>query len=467
VTGASTASAVTEEIPVTDPATGQEIGRIPAGSAGAADRAVAAAHGAFARWRDTPAAERAALLKDGARRLAGRAGELAALQTAENGKPIADSRGGVEAGIAAIEQYAELGPLHRGRALRGSPAAFDAMVPEPFGVAACLTPWNDPVAIACQAVAACLVAGNTVVLKPSERTPLTASRVVELLDLPPGVLQLLHGDGRAGRPLVADPRVSLVYHVGAVAAGREIAEVCASQLKKAVLELGGNDPLIVDGDVDPSFAADQAATGAFANAGQICTSVERIYVHQRVAEPFLAALAARARSLVMGPGDDPATELGPLIDERHRRSVHGQVSDAVAAGAHCLCGGAVPAGPGSFYPATVLAGCTPDMAVMREETFGPVAPVTVVSSFEGALAAAAATTYGLAATVLTASPAHAQRAVRELDAGTVKVNAVFGGAPGGSAHPRRGSGLGYGYGPELLDEVSRAKVVHLAQHPPT
>jgi acyl-CoA reductase-like NAD-dependent aldehyde dehydrogenase len=228
-----------------------------------------------------------------------------------------------------------------------------------------------------------------------------------------------------------------------------------------LLENGGNDPMLVDADVDPEWAAEQAAMGAFANAGQICTSVERIYVVESVADAFVDALVRRARGLVMGPGSDPATDLGPLVDARMRDAVHEQIAAAVAAGAELLAGGEVPDGPGTFYPATVLTGCTAEMAVMREETFGPVAPVCVVPDFDAGLEAAASGRYGLAAVVLTGAMEHAQRAWRELPVGTVKVNAAFGGAPGGAAHPRSASGSGFGYGPELLDEMTATKVVHL------
>src|SRR4051794_25764450 len=190
---------------VRDPATGEVVGTIPAGSPETADRAVLAARAAQPAWARRPAAERGALLKAAAGRVREHARELAELQTREGGKPLGDSRGGVEAGIGAIEQYAELGPLHRGRALQGGFGATDLMLPEPRGVAALLVPWNDPVAIACGQIAACLVAGNTVILKPSEKTPLSSALVVELMarELPTGVVQVLLGDARAGRPLVA------------------------------------------------------------------------------------------------------------------------------------------------------------------------------------------------------------------------------------------------------------------------
>jgi acyl-CoA reductase-like NAD-dependent aldehyde dehydrogenase len=453
---------VTAELEVLDPATGEAIGTIPAGSIEAADAAVCAARDAFPDWARTAPGERAAVLKAGAARLRSHARELAELQTREGGKPLADSLGGVEAGIGAIEQYAELGPLHRGRSLQGGWDATDLMVHEPRGVVALLVPWNDPVAIACGQMAAALVTGNAVVFKPSEKTPLTGERIVELLDVPGGALQLLQGDARAGRPLAAHERVDLVVHTGSIVTGREVARACASRLGKALLELGGKDALVVDAGVDPEWAADQAALGAFANAGQICTSVERIYVHADVAEPFLAALTRRARTLRVGSGMDPETEMGPLIDDDQRMWVHRHVEDAVRDGAELLAGGAVPDGPGFFYPPTVLAGPASDAPVLREETFGPVAAVRMVGSFDDGLAAAAEGEYGLAATVLTPSQANAQRAWRELPVGTVKINAVFGGAPGGAAEPQRHSGIGFGYGPELLDEMTHTKVVHIA-----
>jgi acyl-CoA reductase-like NAD-dependent aldehyde dehydrogenase len=440
---------------VVDPATDEVLAEIPAGGPAEADGAVAAARKAAPAWAATPAAERAAALRALAATMAEAADELAELQTADNGKPLSMSRGDVEAAIGTLRQYAELGPLHRGRSLMGERDAADLMVAEPYGVAAVIVPWNDPLGIAAGLLGATLVTGNTVVLKPSERAPLALLRVAELLPTPPGVVNLVLGDGRAGAALVEHPDVDLVCHVGSLATGRSIAERCGRLLRRCVLELGGKDPLIVDAGVDPEWAAEQAAQGAFANAGQICTSVERVYVHRAVAEPFLHALVRQAE----------ATELGPLVDRRHREHVHDHVRQAVEAGAEVRTGGQVPDGPGAFYPPTVLTGVDDAMAVMAEETFGPVAPVRVVDSFAEALALADGTDYGLAATVLTASQANAQEAWRTLRAGTVKVNAVWGGAPGGAAEPHKRSGLGFGYGPELLDAVTTTKVVHYRPAP--
>jgi succinate-semialdehyde dehydrogenase/glutarate-semialdehyde dehydrogenase len=447
---------------VVDPADGTPVSRVPVASPADVADAVKAARDAAGRWGRVPPAERAAALHRAADAVEAAADELAEAQTAEMGKPLAGAREGVAAGVATLRQYAELGPVHRGRQLAGAADAIDLMVPQPRGVVAAITPWNDPVAVSCGLLGAALVTGNAVVYKPSERTPATGWLLARAMagHFPDGVLSLLTGAGQTGAALAAAP-VDVVAHVGSTVTGRSIAAACATTGAKVLLENGGSDPLIVDADVDPQWAAEQAAVGAFANSGQICTSVERIYVHRSVAAAFLDALVRRCGELRVGPGRDPASQLGPLVDRRHREQVHAQVRAAVADGARLCCGGEIPDGPGAFYPPTVLADCTDAMAVMREETFGPVAPVMVVDSFDEALSRACDSPYGLAATVLTASMTHAQRAWRELPVGTVKINAVFGGAPGGAAHPRRGSGQGIGYGPELLDELTVTKVVHL------
>ncbi|MFI7210183.1 aldehyde dehydrogenase family protein [Micromonospora maritima] len=450
------------ELVVHDPADGSPVTRAPVATADEVAKAVEAARGAAAEWAATAPADRAAALHRAADAVEAAAADLAEATTAEMGKPLDDARGGVAAGIGTLRQYAELAPVRGGRTLHGSHPALDFMAPEPRGVVAAITPWNDPVAVSCGLLGAALVTGNVVLHKPSERTPATGWLLARALDsaLPAGVLSLLTGGAEVGAAL-AGQELDVVAHVGSTATGRAIAAAGARTGAKVLLENGGSDPLVVDADVDPIWAAEQAALGCFANAGQICVAVERIYVHRDVAEDFVDALVARAEALATGPGREPDTQLGPLVDRRHRDHVHGQVTAAVAEGARVRTGGAIPDGPGAFYPATVVESCRHEMALVREETFGPVAPVVVVDSFSEGLRCAADSPYGLAATVLTGSMSHAQRAWRELPVGTVKVNAVFGGAPGGAAQPRRGSGQGFGYGPELLDEFSTVKVVHL------
>jgi acyl-CoA reductase-like NAD-dependent aldehyde dehydrogenase len=446
------------ELIVTNPRDDSAVTRVPCSSPGDVVAAVDSARSAAPAWAATSAADRAAALHAAATSIEDSLSALAEIMSAEMGKPAGDARDTIAAGIGTLRQYAELGPVHRGHTLAGGFEAVDLMAPEPRGVVAVITPWNDPVAVACGLLGAALVTGNTIVHKPSERTPGTGWRLAQLIapHFPEGVVNLVNGDGPVGAALAAGP-VDVVAHVGSTATGRAIAAACARTGAKALLENGGCDPLIVDEDADPRWAAAQAALGAFANSGQICVSVERIYAHRAVADAFLEELAAAA--------DEWQPRLGPLVDRRLRDAVDEQVQQAVKAGAEAVRGGSAPAGPGAWYPPTVLAGCTDDMAVMREETFGPVAPVAVTDSFDEALTRAADSPFGLAATVLTGSMSRAQRAWRSLPAGTVKINAVFGGAPGGAAHPRRSSGQGFGYGPELLDEMTATKVVHVSPPP--
>ncbi|PTL74849.1 aldehyde dehydrogenase [Rathayibacter caricis DSM 15933] len=425
----------------------------PRSTTDTATAAVARARAAFPGWAATPPAERGALLRAAAHRVAEREEELAALNTDETGKPAGDALGGVRAGVDTLLQYAELGPLHRGKSLRGGALNVDLALPHPRGVVLALTPWNDPVAVAAGMLGAAIVSGDVVVHKPSERSPGTGALFTRILAeaLPEGVLTLVEGDGAVGDALARTEGVAVLAHVGSTATGRALARVAAVTGAHVILENGGNDALVVDADVDPVWAAEQAALGAFANAGQICTSVERIYVHHAVADAFTAALVAEADRWSAGP-------LPRLVDARMRDAVHEHVTEALESGARALIGG--EPGDGTFYPATVLADCTDEMLVMTEETFGPVAPIVVVDDFDEALLRAAASPYGLAATVLTADMEHAHRAAAALPVGTVKINAVFGGAPGGSAQPRGTSGSGFGYGPELLDEMTTTTVVH-------
>ena len=458
IAGSWTTGTGERTLTVSDPRDGSPVTQVPVASGADVDAAVKTARAAAPEWARTAPAARAAALHAAASALETATAELAEIMAAEMGKPVDGARDSIAAGIGTLRQYAELGPTHRGRALAGNDAAIDLMAYAPRGVVAVITPWNDPVAVSCGLLGAALVTGNTVVHKPSERTPATGWRLVQILapHFPDGVLTLVNGDGPVGAALAA-AEVDVVAHVGSTATGRAIAAACARTGAKALLENGGSDPLIVDAGVDPVWAAQQAAVGAFANSGQICVAVERIYAHRDVVEPFLAALATEAATW--------REQIGPLVDDRLRSAVDAQVQEAVRSGARIVYGGEVPDGPGAYYPPTVLADCTDDMAVVREETFGPVAPVVTVDSFDSALARAADSPYGLAATVLTGSMSHAQQAWRELPVGTVKINAAFGGAPGGAAHPRRGSGQGFGYGPELLDEMTVMKAVHIEAPP--
>ena len=450
-----------EGITIYDPRTGDLVGTLQEAAPLDIRRAVNASRAAQEEWRATSPSDRGRHLREAALALDAAAAELAELNARETGRPVEEALAGIAAGVSTLEQYAELGPVHRGHSLRGNHLASDYTVAEPRGVAALLTPWNDPVAVACGLIGAALVTGNTVIHKPSERCPHLGALLGEVLApvFPPDVLITLTGGPEIGTLLTEQAGVAVVAHVGSSEAGAKIARTSLQNAAHVIRENGGNDPLLVDDDVDPVWAARQAAIGAFSNSGQICTSVERIYVHRSVAEAFCAALEEEARQR------NDAGALAPLVDLRMREAVHQQVEAALGQGAKAVEGGEVPEGPGAYYPATVLLNCTGSMDIMTKETFGPVAPVQIVDSFDEGLALAAGGRYGLAATVLTGRISHAQRAIAGLPVGTVKINEVFGGAPGGSAQPRGESGEGFGYGPELLDEFTRVKVVHVAAAP--
>lgn len=442
------------------PANGEHLGRVQVGSSREARSVCAAARRAQMGWSATSAAERGGLLREAAARLEKMIDRVARLNTDEMGKPFGDSTGGVRAAISAISMYAELGPLHRGRALQGDAGAFDMMRWVPRGLAACIVPWNDPVAIAAQGISANLAVGNTVVLKPSERASFSVAAMLECFDhLPDGVLNVIYGDRSTGRALI-DQRPDVVTFTGSVRAGQQILAATSDRATRTVLELGGNDALIVDAGVDPEWAAQQCALGAFANAGQICVSVERVICHREIAGPFVEALVRAAKEWEPGDPNDASTRMGPLVDLEHRVGVHRQVEQALGRGAELHCGGAIPEGRGSFYPPTVLTEVDLDSDLWRTETFGPVAAVSSVDSFDDAIEVAAADSYGLAATVLTKDLGRALASGGALGVGTLKINSVFGGAPGGAAHPRGLSGNALGYGPELLDELAALQVIH-------
>ncbi|PWJ53815.1 succinate-semialdehyde dehydrogenase / glutarate-semialdehyde dehydrogenase [Quadrisphaera granulorum] len=454
-------------LPLVDPATGEPSGEVRCATPDQVEAALAGARAARRGWRTTTPGARAAALRAAAASVRENADALGDLLVATTGRLVGQARGSAVVAAELLEEAATTAVLDAGRSLAGSSGAIDVVRREPRGTVAVITPWNDPFPAAAGLLAAALVAGNTVVHKPSERSSAPGAAMAALIAaaLPPGVLQVVTGDGEVGEALVADDRVDVVAQVGSTATGRRIGAVTGARGAIALLENGGKDPLLVDAGVDPAWAAAQIAAGAFTNTGQLCTSVERVYLHADVADAVLDELVELARGVVVADPTDTTSELGPLVDERQLALVSSHVEGALAAGAKALAGGERLDRPGSWYPPTVLVGCTDDMDVMTEETFGPVAAVRVVESWEEGLCLAGSGAYGLAATVLTPDTAHALQAADELEVGTVKVNAVWGGAPGGSADPRRSSGRGRGYGPDLIGELTALKAVHLEPAP--
>ncbi|MEU7837783.1 aldehyde dehydrogenase family protein [Nonomuraea sp. NPDC049129] len=447
---------------VIDPATEEVVGRSPGGSPEDVRLAVDAAVQAQPAWAALPVAERVERLSRWADTIAEHAEELAELECREMGKPVALGRtfiGGAAQGFKAAVAEALDYPFEE--AVAGPGGSATTILRKPLGATAVIVPWNFPVPMALGALGPLLAAGNTVVLKPSERSPMSAVRLLELMDLPAGVVNLVLGDSRAGAPLVADERIGLVHFTGSVEAGRRVGAESGGLLHRAILELGGKDPVVVDAGVDPAATAAAVAFGAFANSGQICTSMERVYVHQDIAEAFVDALVEVANGYALGDGRDESTVLGPLVDRRQRDIVDRHVTDAVDRGATVRTGGTVPEGKGFFYPATVLTGVDDSMLVMTEETFGPLAPVEVVSSFEEGLEKAAGTRFGLAATVYTNDPAH-MAAARDIPAGVVWVNQWQGGGPERLYEPAGDSGMGATGSRAAYDAATRPVSIHTA-----
>lgn len=459
-------------VAVVDPATEEAVAYFRAGNAEDVDRAVSAAVTAQPAWAAFTVAERVNSINAWADEIAVHATELAELECREMGRPIASGRSFIEgaaAGLKAASEQALTYPFAETVTGPGPAGERTDIVRHALGATAVITPWNFPVVMVLGALGPLLAAGNTVVVKPSERSPVSTVRLLELASssgLPAGVLNLVLGDGRTGAALTEHEDVQLVHFTGSVAAGRAVGTATGRRLRRCVLELGGKDAVLIDAGVDPVATGQAVAFGAFVNSGQICTSMERIYVHERIADEFVEALVAAARTFALGDGTDPGTVLGPLVDARQRETVRRHVQDAVAKGATVRTGGAAPERPGYFFPATVLTDVDDTMLVMTEETFGPIAPVAVVSSFEEGLARAAASRYGLAATVYTDDPEHIAAAAR-LPVGVVWVNQWQGGGPERLYEPARDSGMGATGARAAYDAATRPAAVHLAATAPT
>ena len=450
-------------IDVIDPATEALIDLIPTGTAADADAAVAAALAAAAGWAALAPVDRRNALRLSADKLLAVRDEAATLLTREMGKTFAQSTGEINSAIDVIRSFAELAVHLRSGSQMAADLELNFQQRVPRGVAACITPWNFPIAVGLENVVPNLLVGNTVVWKPSEKTPLSSRLIVERIfsHLPAGVVNLLLGDGAgAGDALVRHPGVDLLVFVGSERTGRRLGEICGGGLKKAILELGGKDALIVDETVDIRAAARLAAESTFFNVGQICTSTERLFIARPVFDHFVEALVLEARAIRLGNGLHEGVLMGPMVDELQRGLVGRQVDAALAAGATLHAGGSALAGTGFFYPPTVVTGMGFETTLMTEETFGPVAPCVPFDDFDEAIEMANRSRFGLAAIVCTSSAPRALRAVHSLRAGMIKINTMRGKAPGATSEPFNASGTGHGYGIEFLGELTRQKSVH-------
>jgi succinate-semialdehyde dehydrogenase/glutarate-semialdehyde dehydrogenase len=443
---------------VEDPATGETLARVadatPADGMAALDAAVAAR----AAWAATAPRERSEVLRRAFDAVIARRDDLALLMTLEMGKPLAEAHGEVTYGAEFLRWFSEEAVRVDGRLTRSPGGDAELLVTrQPVGPCLLITPWNFPLAMATRKVGPAVAAGCTVVLKPAEQTPLTAlafARIMLDAGLPAGVLNVITTSDAAPvvGPLMEDPRLRKVSFTGSTAVGRVLVRQSATNLLRTSMELGGNAPFLVFEDADVDAAVDGAMLAKMRNGGEACTAANRFYVHEAVADRFAAALAGRMRAVTVGRGTEDGVQLGPLIDEAQRSKVAELVADARARGAEVLTGGEPLDGPGYFYPPTVLAGTPPDAALLREEIFGPVAPIVTFADEGEAIAAANDTEYGLIAYVFTRDLARGLRVMNRLETGMVALNrgivsnaaAPFGGV--------KASGLGREGGPEGIGE---------------
>ncbi|MBH9554172.1 NAD-dependent succinate-semialdehyde dehydrogenase [Inhella gelatinilytica] len=416
---------------VHNPANGARVAEVAGCGAEQAQAALVAAERALPAWRARSARDRGVLLSRWAQQLRQNAADLAALMTAEQGKPLAEARGEVAYAASFLEWYAEEGKRVYGETIPASDASKRYWVwKQPVGVCAAITPWNFPLAMITRKVAPALAAGCTVMVKPAEQTPLTALACAELAQragLPAGVLGVLPATAEdsiaIGQLWCESPVVRHLSFTGSTEVGRLLAAQCAPTLKRLSLELGGHAPFIVFDDADVDAAVEGAIQSKYRNAGQTCICANRFYVQAGVHDAFVDKLAERVGALVVGAGDQPETQVGPLIDAAAMAKVRSHVDDAVAQGAQLRVGGQPRDDLGSgFFSPTLLTGVTPRMRVAVEETFGPVAPVFKFETEEQAIAWANASDYGLASYFYSRDISRCLRVAEALEYGMVGLN---------------------------------------------
>ncbi|MFP3915238.1 MAG: aldehyde dehydrogenase family protein [Actinomycetota bacterium] len=448
---------------VIEPSTGQVHVSWPDASASQTGSAVEAARRAFPAWRDVSQDERSTALRAIASDLLSRRDEIAVSLTHETGRALTRNGLYVDMAAAVFRQYAELARADAGRVVPSNDPGQLSMVRRvPYGVVSALIPFNYPLMLLAFKVAPALAVGNTLVVKPSPYTPLSLQVLAEVFarHLPPGVLNTVRGGAEVGNALVTHPDVDLVAFTGSTAVGRRIAEACAATGAATHLELGGKDPAIVFGDADPELASEAVVWAAFLNAGQVCTSTERVYVHRSIHDRFLDEAVRLAGKLRVGDPFDPATQVGPMRSDQGRRKVLDQLTAAGSAGAEILIGGEPLDRPGFFLAPTIVAGADHTMELMSEETFGPVMPVMAFDDEDEAFALAADTPYGLGASVYTRTSRLVERAYRELQVGTVWVNDPVVDNLAAPLGGMRASGNASELGLEGLDSFTRPRHVH-------
>jgi acyl-CoA reductase-like NAD-dependent aldehyde dehydrogenase len=446
---------------VIDPATEEMVGKVADATEAEVEEAIRIANKAQRAWNKTNALTRAELLHEVARHLRELRPLVAEMLTREMGKPYKESADEVNWSITAIDYYAEVARHEWGKVMGpATDGQFHFTIKDPLGVVVIILPFNYPLVLLCWEAAAALASGNAVIVKPSEMTSLTTLKFLEAFSaLPAGLVQCVTGGGRVGGQLVASPDTHMVAFTGGIETGQKVAQACAVNFKRCLIEASGNDPFIVMPSAPLEVAARGGTFGAFLNCGQVCTASERFYVHEKVHDEFVERVIAEAKKLRIGNGLEKV-DMGPLASRKERDRYEAILARAVKEGGKIACGGGRPAGlnRGYFVEATVMTGVTPDMEIMNRESFGPVMPICKVRSFDEAIELANRSRYGLGATIFTTDLEESMRAVNELEVGMVWVNAPLldnDAAPFGG---RKMSGMGRQLGAEGLDTFRHTKL---------
>jgi acyl-CoA reductase-like NAD-dependent aldehyde dehydrogenase len=446
---------------VIDPATERRIGQIVDASAAEVDRAVEIANLAQRRWNRTSMLHRAELLHEVAADIRAARAVLGELLTREMGKPYKESADEALWTASALDYYAEVGRHEAGRVLGPAVAGqFHFTTKDPVGVVVLVLPFNYPLCLLAWQAAAALISGNAVIVKPSELSSLTTLKLMESFrHLPPGLIQVITGHGRVGAQLVEHRDIHMVAFTGGIETGRKVAEVCARQYKRVLLETSGNDPFIVMPSAPLDIAARGAVFGAFLNCGQVCAAAERFYVHEAVHDAFVARVIEETARIRIGNGLEKV-DMGPMASHAQRERYERIIARSRTQGGKVRIGGGRPAGLGKgfFVDATVITDVGSDHEIVNEETFGPVLPIVKVSHFDEAIELANRSRYALGSTVYTLDLTESMRAVHEIEAGMVWVNAPLLDNDAGPFGGRKQSGMGRQLGAEGLDSFRHTKL---------
>lgn len=451
---------------VVNPATGKNFAHCPDASAADLDAAVAAAQAAFAPWKKLPIAERQNLLKKASGVIAGHVDELAILFTREQGRPLATAKEEIMAAAGWLRAAAKLTlPVE---VAEDSATRRIEVHHEPLGVVCAIVPWNFPVLLAAWKIAPALLAGNTMVLKPSPFTPLCMLKIGEYLRdvLPPGVLNIISGGDELGPMMTRHPGFAKITFTGSTATGKRVMESAARDLKRITLELGGNDAAIVLPDVDIKEIAQQIFFGAFYNTAQVCIATKRLYVHEDIYNALRDRLHSIAKKVKVGDGMDPESVLGPIQNAVQFKRVRGLIDEARAQGLTLLEGAKVPEGPGYFIPVTIVDNPPEDSRVVVEEAFGPVLPMLKFSDVDEVIERANHTQYGLAGAVWSSNVDKALEIAHRLETGTVWINQNLQSTPMTPLAGHKHSGIGVENGLMGLMEFTQPKSIFIPKKQP-